>query len=397
MITAMAYLATWALFFEISLQSRRQKAVRFFAVNSSLVLAIVGVELSAMMIDYRHLFGRQVQPWENTKNLLDRELIHIHRPNYRATGQLTGGDLSRRRIGAPALTVRPYDVAYDRHGFRNDVNYDRVDCIVIGDSFVEAGNVLSDELSTHRIASETGLLVANLGQSYYGPQQELEVLKRFGLPLQPRICVWLFFEGNDLGDVWRYQEFASSWPRSVANYSSWKERSFTRNAFTWIATKFKDSTDLITTERSGLFSASTGQQRLWFGYSGLNLGAREKEAIEITAASISEAYALCRQRDIQFIFAFAPTKYRVYSDLCGFDEDSPIQGWTVNTLPEQLAETIRAISGEIEFLDLTTSLRDAAMTGQLVYYADDTHWSPEGHAIVGRAISNVILAQTDVP
>jgi hypothetical protein len=48
--------------------------------------------------------------------------------------------------------------------------------------------------------------VANLGQSAYGPQQELAVLKRFGASLGPRLCIWTFYEGNDLDDVERYEQ-----------------------------------------------------------------------------------------------------------------------------------------------------------------------------------------------
>jgi hypothetical protein len=46
--------------------------------------------------------------------------------------------------------------------------------------------------------------VANLGQSGYGPQQELAVLKRYGCPPYDRNTSWVFYEGNDLLDVQEY-------------------------------------------------------------------------------------------------------------------------------------------------------------------------------------------------
>lgn len=396
-ITAMAYLACWAPFFAGSLHCRRQKAMRFVVVTVSLLMALSALELSAKIgvIDFRHVFEKQMQPWENTKNLLDSKLVHVHRPHFQEKGQISGGDLSRGWAGAPPLTVRPYDVRYDRNGFRNEIDYDRVDCVVIGDSFVEAGNVSSDELLTHHIARELGSSVANLGQAYYGPQQEFKVLERVGVPLRPSICIWVFFEGNDLKDVWRYREIISDWPQSVANYSSWKERSFTKNGLIWLSAKLNSPPHSTQTDLSGLFSASHGEQRIWFGYVGREMSARDVEAMEITVATISKAHTLCKQRGIQLVVAFAPTKYRVYADRCSFEESSPIRDWVVSTFPEQLSESIRMKSSEIGFLDLTDSLREAAMSGRVVYYPDDTHWSPEGHAIVGRAISDFVRAQYD--
>lgn len=394
-MTTLAWLALWALWFAVSLHSRRQKAMRFVAVNLALVFAMAGLELSAKFIDYRHIFGKRMSPWENTKNLLDRELIHVHRPHYRAKGQMNGGDLTTGGHGSPAVTFRPYDVQYDRNGFRNNVDYEQVDCVVIGDSFVEAESVLSDEIFTFHMADESGMTVANLGQSGYGPQQELEVLKRFGVPLQPRVCVWLFFEGNDLSDVWRYRELKTNWPASVSGYSSWKERSFTMNACAFIATAFDRSNNATIGQQSGLFTQKESRQRLWFGYVDRELSARDYEALKITTTIISEAYTLCQQHDIQFVVAFAPTKFRVYADFCSFEENSPVQEWTLNSLPERFAESIQKISGEIAFVDLTSSLQNAARSGQIVYYPDDTHWSPEGHQVAGRAISNVLRTRLD--
>src|SRR5436853_550888 len=90
--------------------------------------------------------------------------------------------------------------------------------------------VTASELVTSRLASDLRRPVVNLGQSWYGPQQELEVLRRFGLPLHPRTCVWAFFEGNDLQDVERYEQALPVWPELSRRNHSFALRSFTRNA-----------------------------------------------------------------------------------------------------------------------------------------------------------------------
>jgi hypothetical protein len=40
-------------------------------------------------------------------------------------------------------------------------------------------------------------------------------------------------------------------------------------------------------------------------------------------------------------------------------------------------------------VDLTRPPTDAAERGSLVYYAEDIHWSPEGHRIAAGAIAAV--------
>ena len=47
--------------------------------------------------------------------------------------------------------------------------------------------------------------VVNLGQAAYGLKQELGVLRRFALPLRPRLVLWFLFGGNDLRDVELYE------------------------------------------------------------------------------------------------------------------------------------------------------------------------------------------------
>jgi len=103
------------------------------------------------------------------------------------------------------MTLFRWDVRYDHNGFRNQTDLKSADIVVIGDSFVEGLTVSDAQLVTSLLAHLQGKVVANLGQSTYGPQQELIVLKRYGLPLRPRTVVWMFFEGNDLADVITYR------------------------------------------------------------------------------------------------------------------------------------------------------------------------------------------------
>ena len=57
-----------------------------------------------------------------------------------------------------------------------------------------------------RLQELTGRPVANLGVAGYGTLQELKVLEKYALPLEPRLVAWFFFEGNDLDDDQQVRE-----------------------------------------------------------------------------------------------------------------------------------------------------------------------------------------------
>ena len=56
----------------------------------------------------------------------------------------------------------------------------------------------------------------NLARGAYGPQQELIVLKRYGLAYEPRFVVWQLFEGNDLVDAEAFAE----WKKNPEQWST---------------------------------------------------------------------------------------------------------------------------------------------------------------------------------
>ena len=154
--------------------------LRFMLTTLAFALTLGGLELvSAVgLFDFRTVLTvAGPDPRKSPDNTLDPELIHIHKPYLRRVGA-TRGDiaLAFHLAGTP---LHPYNVAYDRAGFRNPCDLSAAEVVVLGDSFVEGGLVAADDLMTATLARLLGCTVANLGQSSYGPQQELAVLKRF--------------------------------------------------------------------------------------------------------------------------------------------------------------------------------------------------------------------------
>ncbi len=278
--------------------------------------------------------------------------------------------------------------------FATNAIWSDADIVVIGDSFVEGLTVTDAELVTSHLAVLQGVTVANLGQSTYGPLQELVILKRYALPLRPRAVVWLFFEGNDLQDVIAYQHAVQHPPDFL--HAFWA-RSFTRSASLAVKRLFEPPVKPPGTKRAGLCQAPGGTQlTAYFGYRPKLSSPEELRALGETERTIATAYELSAAQGARFIFVFVPTKFRVLHDLCQFSADSDCRNWTLPPLSEQLQKALYSISPDIGYLDLTPYLVDAAKTEGFPYYRDDEHWNPTGHQAAAKAISHYLQAPREI-
>lgn len=187
---------------------RNETIARLALVAFSLVFAVGLIETTVLLklVDYRLALGTMIDvPWLNPVNRIDPEVLHLRQPNLHLKGVMNGGDISIH-MNVPSRTDYPYDAMYDRNGFRNDPNLEQADIALLGDSFIEAYTVSQELTVASLLGKLQGRAVANLGQLWYGPQQELAALKRYAVPLKPKLVVWAFFGGNDLSDYRRYAE-----------------------------------------------------------------------------------------------------------------------------------------------------------------------------------------------
>jgi hypothetical protein len=376
----LSYLLVWGLIFFWSDASVTEKAGRFLLTSFSVALLVGLLECLALakLVDFRLALGTPIwEPWRHPDNLLEPKLLHIHKPSYHTR-------------------FEGIDYRYDRHGLRNDAEYTAADVVVIGDSFIEGWKVAAGDMLTALLANQLGLTVANLGQSWYGPQQELELLRRYGVPLHPRICVWSFFEGNDLIEVHRYQKATRDWQNFSKQFHSFRERSFTKNAVlavgrianSWRTGESRDSTWRKWVP-SGIFKESDGRNtRLFFMDNSSPLTARDSQALEQVGSDLGQASGLCRTEGAKFLVLFIPTKFRVYNAFTTF-EDQPAS-WVISDLPKMLEAIVRKLP-DAQFLDLTPVLTDEARRGSLTYFPGlDSHWSPTGNRVAATAIAQFL-------
>lgn len=88
----------------------------------------------------------------------------------------------------------------DEHGFNNPQGlYEKgeVDLVLIGDSITQGCCVRPGE-DLGSLIRERGLRALNLGYGFNGPLFELATLREYARPLEPKVVLWLYFEGNDI-------------------------------------------------------------------------------------------------------------------------------------------------------------------------------------------------------
>lgn len=376
----LSYLLLWSLVFVWSDESKIETAKRFLLTSTSVMFTVCLFEVLVVtrIIDFRILFGTPInKPWAHPDNLLDPKLLHIHKPHS-------------------GLRWEGIDYRYDQQGLRNESDFEAADLIVIGDSYIEGWGVSAPDLLTAQLATQLGRTVVNLGQSWYGPQQELELLRRYGLRLRPKVCVWAFFEGNDLKDVHRYNGAARNWEEFSEGLHSFKQRSFTLNAVLAVRrllALIRHSNTAIADNSgysSGIYEASPARKiRMYFKYKGHYLSARDEEALEQLRSILGQAYQLCDSSGAKFLVVFIPTKFRVYGHLTDFDTDAPPRYWVVNDLPARVGKIVREGLAHGHYLDLTPTFVEQAKDRAILYLPTDPgeHWSPEGHRAAATAIA----------
>ena len=227
--------------------------------------------------------------------------------------------------------------------------------------------------------------VVNLGQIAYGFKQELEVLKRFALPLSPKVVVWALFGGNDLRDIPMYETMLAEYGQPPAPVPL-EERLFLRNLMVFISRAADQALRSEPSERalnhSGMFRrADSSRERVYFGQTNEPV---EDEQWRVTTETLDEARRLSQAAGAHFVVLYIPRKFRTYRDHLELAPDTEIAGWDVNDLPTRLKRWCAANS--IGFIDTTPLLINRIAAGIHPYFIDDVHWNPLGHRLAADAI-----------
>lgn len=389
------YFLAWGLYALLADAPREELQKRFLLMTAAIGVVFVLFEAPAWLrlVNYALVFSDQESTfWATRGYVVDGELGWIPKPYHRMRGQYTRGEVAHY-VCAPPGELREYDLRYDHNGFRNDTDLRTADIVLIGDSYVESPMSQDSALMSTVLRSLEQTPVANLGMSGYGPQQELAVLKRYALPLHPKVIVWVFFEGNDLENAQSYDGTVRAFARYNPSDPPWWQRSFSRNSLSALARVWRGCVpDQLVQKRFGTILDADGRRwPIYFVSVGRPLSSRELDALEKTRAALAEAYELSRKQGVRFVVAFAPTAYRTYAGLSTLVETSEeVKKAAPNDLPRRMRGILAGISSDIQFVDLTPAFRSEAEKGTLLFIPDDIHWAPAGHRLVAETLHNAL-------
>lgn len=327
---------------------------------------------------------------------MTRHDLPDHRLPFVRTAGLRWEGWSYGNIGAetPDRSDRRWiNFETDAQGFRNPNTSATADLIFVGDSFTEAGNVPLEESFATMAADKLRLSARNLGICGLCPPEEAVVLECFGLPCRPKIIVWQIYEGNDLPESWRYQEWAKlGYPPKERQGTSSQEqwsithmiyRQFVSRKRLWLSGQFKTSSSETIDVR---FDPTNPDNTLPFLYDEWGSVKSTHPGWSPLTSAIRDGHRLLGNSGSQLVLLFIPTKNHVmdrFVTLDNFSRQRTTSLWPVSD-DHLMAGHLRKFCDELSvpFIDATDAMIEAASKGQLVFLQTDTHLSPLGNEVV---------------
>lgn len=370
----------------VPLRMRRTVAMRLGVALGAVVLTAAACDIGYVVWSVRNRhFWYYGQEFTHDAHESDPELIWKVRPGFSYQG----------RANPFSHDVR---VETDEHGFRNPRGITQADVVFVGDSVTMAAEVPEEATFVRKTAQALGTTAVNLGLFGYGPQQELAVLKRFGLAYHPRTVVWQVTEWNDCEDAERYAKRKDSgtaqlkpWAELYEAYSpivAGLERVFRRKGVSY-------------DDQLVLFRRTDGLVDNRYLRPDRDALAKSPLGWEETKHAIDEAHALCRDRGITFVVLLVPSHTRVLSRYVlprTPDERAhfnPPGGERPSPLTVALTEHCRQLG--CPMIDLFPALRRRGEADNLhLYVKHDTHLDLDGHDEAAHSLAQCLHGERNL-
>lgn len=307
----------------------------------------------------------------------------------------------------------------DMRGYRNRVDLEQYDVVVLGDSFAAGTRMPDEALWPAQLAEKTGLSVYNLGMSGYAPLHYLASLKRYGLDLKPQTVLCLLYEGNDFRSAKAdHKQMKPSLSKRINKY--FKQSPLLTGPDTFFVNTFGpiNRTGSVAgieildwmplSVPSGInanhYAFAPKQLRDLYRYD------QQEFAIDChwlaPRGLLKEMNKLCQESGATLVIIYAPTKAHVMlplvADSLPADHVRAFTQLSVkHSLPEpnvfmgELLERIEARETVvrqwcqkegIDFIGTTEALREATLSGTQTYFTYDQHWTPDAHEVIAGTI-----------
>ena len=401
-------------------EQQRKKRISV-VVLENVVLILVGLTIALGLVEMLMRAFPNLVPIEVRVNPPARRVKAFVDETYDL--KLSDGDLYYYMRGniAPLLPDEDAVVAHvhmitDTNGFRNSPpEKTTYDIVALGDSFTRASGVPS--AWPQKLADDTGSDVLNLGDVGFGPQDELKVLRQYGLKKHPQWVILAYFEGNDLYDAASYEQANPFISLRFGRYilrqtlGAWQER--TSDSAQVAADPINRYPITITINQKQLETAFFSSYISWLSLSREAIAASQD--YRLVRETILQMQELSAEAEANFLLVYVPCKShvylpylndpdtieRVFTDVPRLElDDAGYIQFTNKTVTSELTHQYMddqahlladfAKESYIRFLDLTPIFQEEAGTGAELYYPFDTHWNQRGHDLAAETIINFI-------
>ena len=323
--------------------------------------------------------------------------------------------LPNSRYVAP---IDPADVAYgavdyvptDNLGFCNPPGAAArgyVDIVAIGGSVPNCVGVPPEHIFTNELARLTHLTAYNIGANRTGPNEYLELLRRYGLRFRPRAVVMNISEANDLRDISRYNRFVTEGTR----HESWFENLGGPFRHSYALAFLKGGIELtIKAAKASMAPDFRYTVRAQGKDLPLNVGNGDLDELslahkvatgEVDSAiyepSVRQFVDLADRNGFIPVVILVPAAYTIYGKTIVFNDPSIIADIrTYHTAQRDwLADNAARIG--YHFIDATPGMTAAAESGPLLYFPANVHLTAAGHAALAATIAPELRSVLSVP
>lgn len=327
------------------------------------------------------------------------------------------GTLGAHAVSHPILgenfTPVSYIAHFNKDGFRPATMPGVPEIAMIGDSFIEIGE--RDATTLPALLSATlNQPVLNLGTSWYGPHQYLELLKRYTKTHKPKIVFFSFFAGNDISDIKNFLQF-----KKTGTYYGFDFHGvdFLSRYVTVLSQSYRFLSKVIREKirvpiarlrrryQDGLMGEAIhiklGSKTFWdtFTYEPdtRSLEALRADPAWLTLATILDTVKVeAVKTNTTVVVLYIPSKLELYAPYCTKKSGSRFTAIRDSLLPgSPTAETLLKLLARergLLFVSTTPVLNKVMEEGSAPFYRYDTHWNEAGRTAIARQLADFIRA-----
>lgn len=366
-------------------------------------------------------FDRRLQPEIAARlDLPLKQARHCIAPHERSDG---GPELClfvphmqyRQPVDAPDLAEGAQAaLPHDARGFCNPpekAERPRAAIVSVGDSFTWCTIVPPAATFTARLETLVGEATYNLGVPSIGPYEYVEILRRFGLALEPRLVLFNIYEGNDLRDAVRFADQLARPAAADDDHSDGDgvtdgnplkallRRSYALNFIggsiehlveQWDPERIDFRYQIRTRDGDILMNAGQGDHDEVEYARRLRRG---EISITLWDQALEDFAMLAQAHDFIPVVTYIPAAYTANAATVVFMDPSIGPDLAAMSRAQRAYLREQCEAHGLTFIDLTEPIQAALASSALAYFPYNRHFTPAGHQIVADALAPILLDQ----